>query len=47
MARDTVVITTYLKYQGLVIVGKVAVLYILQVGSGGVWLGALLFLLLT
>ena len=47
MARDTVVLTTYLKYQGLVIVGKVTVLYILQVGSGGVWLGSLLFLLLT
>ena len=47
MARDTVVLTTYLKYQGLVMVGKVTVLKILQVGSGGVCLGSLLFFLLT
>ena len=35
MARVTVVLTTYLKYQGLVMVGKVTVLLILQLGSGG------------
>ena len=35
MARGTAGLTSYLKYQGLVMVGKVTVLKILKVGSGG------------